>query len=248
VTLAMPDSITVGNLPPGYTAYLGYGDGDWPTQAALRARFPQAQLVILTVTGATAAHGAKIAAGDDIEPGDLTPASGAAWLHGQIGQRPVAYASRDTMPSVLGELGQLGVERASVRLLTAHYGAGEHICGPATCKASFQADGTQWTDTYPGTGAPVDMSVLAGDFFAAPASVNAVWPAGVVLREGDTGGAVLVLQRALHDSGEYGARGLEPIDGAFGPVTLMATRDYQNDRHLTVDGIAGPQTRAALGI
>ena len=31
MTLTMADSITPGNLPGGYDAYLGYVDGDWPT-------------------------------------------------------------------------------------------------------------------------------------------------------------------------------------------------------------------------
>jgi hypothetical protein len=56
-----------------------------------------------------------------------------------------------------------------VRLMTAHYGAGNHICGPATCNlVTVAADGTQWRDNAPGAGGSlVDESVLLDDFFGA---------------------------------------------------------------------------------
>jgi murein DD-endopeptidase MepM/ murein hydrolase activator NlpD len=38
-----------------------------------------------------------------------------------------------------------------------------------------------------------------------------------------------------------------PIDGISGPLTLGAVRRLQARKHLTVDGIAGPRTRRALG-
>jgi hypothetical protein len=179
MTLAMPDSITPGNLPAGYPAYLSYVDGNWPTAAAVRAGHPSAQDVRLTVRGGTTA-----ADGCDIENGDLTPQSGAAWAAWYIAswpsRRPVLYASRDTMPDVLAALPARKVTRAQVRILTAHYGAGEHICGPSTCKASFQADGTQWTDEFDGVGGTkIDMSVLADDFFGTPAPPSA-WVFGAV--------------------------------------------------------------------
>ena len=37
------------------------------------------------------------------------------------------------------------------------------------------------------------------------------------------------------------------IDGIFGPVTKNAVEQFQRDSHLTVDGIVGPKTWAALG-
>ncbi|HET7856331.1 MAG TPA: peptidoglycan-binding protein [Gaiellaceae bacterium] len=51
------------------------------------------------------------------------------------------------------------------------------------------------------------------------------------------------LQAALRAHGSY--RG--PIDGVQGPRTKAAVRAFQRRRGLTVDGLAGPQTRRALG-
>ena len=51
------------------------------------------------------------------------------------------------------------------------------------------------------------------------------------------------LQIALRQHGLY--RG--PIDGVQGPKTVRAVRAFQRRHGLTVDGLAGPRTRAALG-
>jgi LysM repeat protein len=51
------------------------------------------------------------------------------------------------------------------------------------------------------------------------------------------------LQIALRQHGLY--RG--PIDGVQGPKTVRAVRVFQRRQGLTVDGLAGPRTRAALG-
>ncbi|MDX6660252.1 MAG: hypothetical protein QOJ55_1074 [Solirubrobacteraceae bacterium] len=52
--------------------------------------------------------------------------------------------------------------------------------------------------------------------------------------------ALQVALRALH---RYGG----PIDGIGGPGTAAAVRSFQRSHHLTADGVAGPQTRRALG-
>ncbi|HVM17708.1 MAG TPA: peptidoglycan-binding protein [Gaiellaceae bacterium] len=51
------------------------------------------------------------------------------------------------------------------------------------------------------------------------------------------------LQSALRAYGHY--RG--PVDGIAGPQTRAAVRQFQHGKGLAVDGVAGPQTRAALG-
>lgn len=91
--------------------------------------------------------GSAVAAGCDREPGDLSPQSGAAWLHWRISSgvwRPVLYDSRDDMPGTLAALAAAGVQRSQVRILSARYGAGQHICGPGTCGTSWQAGGGFW--------------------------------------------------------------------------------------------------------
>ena len=56
--------------------------------------------------------------------------------------------------------------------------------------------------------------------------------------------AVRGLQRGLANLG-YAAG---PIDGRYGPLTERAVIRFQTGRHLHVDGIAGPQTLAALAV
>src|SRR5262245_21081835 len=54
---------------------------------------------------------------------------------------------------------------------------------------------------------------------------------------------VAALQVAMRAVGLYP----HPIDGVSGPWTQGAVRSFQSQRGLTVDGVAGPQTRRALG-
>lgn len=67
-------------------------------------------------------------------------------------------------------------------------------------------------------------------------------PEDTTLRLGDEGERVESLQRVLAELGyEPG-----PADGAFGAATADAVRAFQADAGLPADGIAGPQTLAAL--
>ena len=80
----------------------------------------------------------------------------------------------------------------------------------------------------------------------APAGASAIADAaaGVEhqrLRRGSTGAPVANLQAKLNDAGA----GLD-VDGKFGARTQAAVERYQRTRELEVDGIVGPQTRAAL--
>jgi hypothetical protein len=254
MTLAMPDSTIVANLPDGYPAYLGYIDGDFDTAAELAKRFPGAQLVLLTVTGETlGAHGVRVSSGADAEPGDLTAAHAVEWMMSStaIGERPVIYASTIGaagygMPAVLDALDRYAIGPHEVRLLSAHYGDGPHICGPATCRLiDVPMDGTQWTTMFKGlNGSDVDMSILADDFFGPPQSETErlVRELGIV-RQGMTGDSVRTVQ------GLCGARLLATapkVDGVFGTATASAVRRVQELGKITQDGVVGPLTWPVL--
>lgn len=246
--LAMADSVTVADLPPGYDAYLGYVDGRWPTAAELRAVFPAARLILLTVTGTSLR-----ADGVDVEPGNVDAAKAVQWAEQKIadnpGFRPVIYASVQGaagygMGDVLRALSGSGIDRYQLRLLSAHYGDGPHVCGPHSCGLiGTEMDGTQWTAQFkcPG-GANVDMSMLADDFFGRPESetVRLVRELGIV-RQGDTGAAVKTVQGLLV------ARGwLVAVDGTFGPDTKLAVHRLQAAGKVTADGVVGPATWPVL--
>lgn len=64
------------------------------------------------------------------------------------------------------------------------------------------------------------------------------------LRQGDRGAEVAALQRQLQTSGYFAATN---VTSYYGPITAEAVRRFQRARGLAVDGIAGPQTMAALG-
>jgi hypothetical protein len=65
-----------------------------------------------------------------------------------------------------------------------------------------------------------------------------------MLRRGSTGEDVRRLQIRLNDFGNYGL----VIDGIFGPLTENAVRDFQSRAGIRVDGIAGPETLARIGL
>jgi len=255
MTLAMPDSTNVNQLPVGYDAYLGYADGEFPTAAALERMFPGANLVILTVTGGTtSAHGALVVNGTDTEPGDLNAAAAVRWASGQMtAGRPVIYASVEGKPGygmkdVRDALAAAGIPRTSVRLLSAHYGFGPHICGPHSCDLSdIDMDGTQWTDSFAtGSGAVIDMSMLADDFFgpAQSETERLMQELGIVQR-GMTGAAVKTVQALCLARVQNVIGPALKIDGVFGPETVAWVKAAQSGK-VTMDGVVGPQTWPVL--
>jgi peptidoglycan hydrolase-like protein with peptidoglycan-binding domain len=68
---------------------------------------------------------------------------------------------------------------------------------------------------------------------------------GAFIKKGDSGTAVLSIQKALN---EKGADPQVNADGVFGNDTLKALKTFQQQNNLDADGIAGPKTFAALGI
>ncbi|WP_089093963.1 peptidoglycan-binding domain-containing protein [Nodularia sp. NIES-3585] len=68
-------------------------------------------------------------------------------------------------------------------------------------------------------------------------------PALPILRFGNSGTSVRILQRLLVANG-YAIR----VDGAFGPLTETAVKAFQNQRSVGVDGVVGPVTWQHLSI
>lgn len=60
----------------------------------------------------------------------------------------------------------------------------------------------------------------------------------VMLKRGDRGPAVKILQRRLGIT----------ADGVFGPMTEQAVKRYQRSHGLVPDGVVGPITRGSLGL
>ena len=65
---------------------------------------------------------------------------------------------------------------------------------------------------------------------------------GVTMRSGDVGYQVTALQESLKALGYYTAA----ITGSYDTATFVAVKHFQEDKHLTVDGVAGPKVQAAL--
>ena len=99
-----------------------------------------------------------------------------------------------------------------------------------------------------GISGPVDCSAFNGDATALrlKAVTGHVPPPAVptpMLKAGATGSAVRNAQVRLN---LWGAWPLLALDGRFGPSTLAAVRSFQGKHGLSVDGVIGPHTWAAL--
>jgi hypothetical protein len=259
--LTMFDSAFNDQYPPDPQAVAGYVDGhvgDQPNYDWLVSAFPRAGHLSITLDPA------RDAMCLDIEAGAASPESAAAWHQRQAArgvQRPCLYASASAMETaVLPVITAAGVRRADVRLWSAHYGAGAHICGPGSCGLlSVGADATQWTDRA--LGRNLDQSLLLPGFFGKPPAPPAPHPQPLTLEDivsqvpvvklNDSGQPVKNWQGLLRARGfDIGATGpaRDGIDGEFGNATDSATRAFQSAHRLTADGEAGPLTlKAALG-
>ncbi len=66
----------------------------------------------------------------------------------------------------------------------------------------------------------------------------------VAYKQGSSGSVVTKIQQVLKRAGYY----TYAVDGIYGSRTTAAVKKYQKAKGLTVDGICGAQTLAALGI
>lgn len=231
------DDTDVDLLPVGFDAYAGYADGIYANIAQIKARFPKA--FILTI----AVKSADIADVLDVETGDAQNSDAVAWFKRALAAgitKPCFYTSASNVNALVSTLSQAGISRTAFRIWSAHYGQGNHICGPATCKLTdTPCDATQFTNKA--NNKNLDESAALESFFSL---VTPPAPAGhPTLTEGDKGSAIQTLQERLN---VWKANPALKVDGDFGPATLSAVRAFQAARKLTVDGIVGPQTWTAL--
>lgn len=232
--ILMWDDVDVALLPGGYDAYAGYVDGMYANLSQIRARFPAAHILTIAVTAA------DIADCLDIERGDAVISDAPGWFKRALMAgvtKPALYTSVSNVNGLVQTMNGAGIPRSAYRLWTAHYGQGEHLCGPTTCgQTNATADATQFTSTA--NGESLDESVCLADFFSL---VLPPPPQNETLTLGDTGPVVLALQKRLNAWDE-------PVteDGIFGQKTLEAVKAFQAKVHLTVDGVVGPATWSAL--
>lgn len=168
----MYDSAQNDQFPPGAQAYAAYVDGsvgNQPNYAYIVNTFPKAHHLSIALFAGDNADAL------DVEPGAAIPSDIPGWYARQKQrgiQRPCVYASVSTMSdTIMSVLDQAGIGRGKVRLWSAHYGAGEHICGPKSCGLiSIEVDGTQWTSNA--LGRNLDQSLLQPDFFTTTPGVT----------------------------------------------------------------------------
>lgn len=206
MTLTMFDDVTLRLLPGGADAYAGYVNGLYANFNALSAKFPNAHLLDISV----------FASGDatclDVEQGDATIAEVYGWFKRQRARnvyRPVIYTSASNLHQLELTMTANGFPRDSYRVWSAHYGMGQHICGPnafgpgRSCGYPVQADGTQWTSTA--LGRSLDQSLLAGDFFDKP-PVPLPMPAGKAAQPTHVSASARWTNATVH---WYGARNVD---------------------------------------
>lgn len=167
----MADSIDPAALPAGMDAYAGYVGGRWPDFEAIASREKGARLLSVAIAADEDADCL------DIENGDATVDQAPGWAKRQRARgvaRPCLYTSVSNGAELMAVMSASGWPRGAYRLLTAHYGAGQHICGPRCGGSDFPgtADGTQWID-HGGW----DESLLAASFFDVADSAAPTHPA-----------------------------------------------------------------------
>jgi hypothetical protein len=159
--VVMFDAVDVDQIPADAKAVGCYVGPSTVTCAEVSQKFPEARKVRITQAGITSTPADCV----DVEPGDATNETGTTWVKRQLSdgvKRPIVYTSASNVSALLRALQTAGVSRSQVRVWSAHYGRGEHICSPSVCGFP-EADGTQWTNHA--LGRDLDQSLCLGSFF-----------------------------------------------------------------------------------
>jgi hypothetical protein len=165
-TFVMYDDVSVPLIPANATVIGVYIDGRFKNDSEIRTKFPHAALVTIAVSAKDDADCL------DVEAGDATIAEVYGWLTRQLKRgvvRPVIYTSVSNVDRLMLTMNANKFQRSQYRLWSAHYGAGVHVCGPATCKLTKTAcDWTQFTNQA--NHSSLDESDLGADapVFTAP--------------------------------------------------------------------------------
>jgi hypothetical protein len=242
--ITMYDTIYNNQFPAGAQAYAAYVDGglgNQPNYAFIVNTFPKAEHLSIALFSSNNADAL------DVEAGAATPGEIPAWCTRQRQrgiQRPCIYANASTMQgSVLPVLSQSKIARSSVRLWSAHYGLGEHICGPSSCGAlSTEADGTQWTSSA--LGRVLDQSELQSNFFTVSPTSGAIAEAELQSGQLNTGKNALTNIAVGPGTAHHVAFGCDNSLAAQPPAVLrVAIYDTGPGWHVTknvvIDGTKG---------
>ena len=144
------------------------------------------------------------------------------------------YCNQDWYSNVLD------VDRLDLPFWIARYGTNN---GKQQTKPSVKSRHTLWGWQYSSVGrvSGISGSVDANVAYQAPGTVTGGAAASDLLRKGDRGEAVKLLQQRLTICGW-----ILTADGIWGAKTDSAVRAYQYKAGLTVDGIVGPKTQPKL--
>lgn len=135
--------------------------------------------------------------------------------------------------------------RARTPLLPARRAAagagGAAVLGSVLLGTAFTGGAAHANDLALMEDSPSSQSTSAEQAPAADTASTSAETSAETLRRGDSGASVEQLQSALND------RGADlPVTGFFGSMTEDAVQDVQSSAGIAVDGVVGPDTRAAL--
>lgn len=180
--LMLDDTNLSVEAPHAASAYAiaGYVNGRFNNWASVVAKWGKSGKYLLSIDVLNQpSAGAQCL---DVEPGDATNADAPSWVKAtqaagraakDLRYYPKLYTSASNATALIGALTAAGIARNEYMLWTAHYTGKAHICNSSCGLGNFQADATQWTDTY--QGASLDATQAYGYFFAGAPAQSTGW-------------------------------------------------------------------------